>query len=146
MAPRLRGASTYQQGLRLRVTCYVPGAGTRGQGSTCKATGVSFSTLALKSSLLDNRQRFLRTHEVQGPEAAAYRAGRRGTGGGSGCANFTLRTHTQPHARTHTPHKYIYISATAIRVRPPGVFYTYISITTPVVSALKNYYNISRDF
>jgi hypothetical protein len=31
------------------------------------------------------------------------------------------------------------ISATLIQVRPPGYF-THVSITTPIVSALKNYY------
>jgi hypothetical protein len=34
---------------------------------------------------------------------------------------------------------YIYISAPLIQVAPPGYF-THISITTPIVSALKNYY------
>jgi hypothetical protein len=34
---------------------------------------------------------------------------------------------------------YLYISVTVIRVGPPGHF-THISITTPIVPALKNYY------
>ena len=37
------------------------------------------------------------------------------------------------------------ISATVIRVGPPGYF-AHVSITTPVVSALKNYYDVSRAF